>query len=68
MKNNDDTFEMWCPKCGAEYNISPHNTNPICRCGAPLDFEPSDNFVPIEETAERVEDSKGTFRENRHGR
>ena len=40
IKKNNDTFQMYCPKCNREYNVDAHDPNPLCDCGGPLDFEP----------------------------
>ncbi len=40
MKNNSETFTMYCPRCGREYQVSVTESDPRCDCGAGLDFEP----------------------------
>jgi len=44
---NNDTFRMYCMKCGAEdKNVSVSNTDPRCRkCGGKLDFAPVEKKV-----------------------
>jgi len=38
---NNDTFTMYCPKCGRKYTVSVHNPDPKCkRDDVGLDFEP----------------------------
>lgn len=37
----NETFKMYCPKCGREYTVDAFEQNPVCEHdGAGLDFVP----------------------------
>ena len=46
MKNTNEIFVMYCPKCGREYIVDAFEHNPICEDdGAGLDFELAKKFI-----------------------